>query len=343
MIRPLVAASCFLLSTGCGLDDPELASANHAIVGGYNIVHSPAVAALYLDTPDGPATLCTGTLISPHVVATAAHCVEAVRPGEVLKVYFGSDLRLSADPHFIDSVEVVEMTIDPDWSARGPADDFGPDGSDIGLLRLAWAAKVKPVPFRRQPLSNALDTPMRVVGFGLSDGTSGRDTSGVKREATVYVDQVTAGLIYYGVPVEGRPNTNTCNGDSGGPSFINNGGVEELAGVTSFGDPECLDFGANTRVDIHVQMIDAFVAAAESAAGSGPDEGSCPTGEPCDGESEGSGGTSGGAASTEPESGPRSAAGCSTSNGASVQWWFLLFLVAMRLRCVARLTATAAS
>jgi hypothetical protein len=49
---------------------------------------------------------------------------------------------------------------------------------------------------------------------------------------------------------------NTCNGDSGGPAFAEVGGELLLAGVTSYGDPSCTQYGVDTRVDVYASFLD---------------------------------------------------------------------------------------
>jgi MYXO-CTERM domain-containing protein len=51
-----------------------------------------------------------------------------------------------------------------------------------------------------------------------------------------------------------------CSGDSGGPSYILRDGVEYVAGVTSYGDQECAQYGASTTADRFAGWIDAFIA-----------------------------------------------------------------------------------
>jgi MYXO-CTERM domain-containing protein len=46
-----------------------------------------------------------------------------------------------------------------------------------------------------------------------------------------------------------------CQGDSGGPSFALVGGIERVVGVTSFGDENCAQFGADTRVDAELEFL----------------------------------------------------------------------------------------
>jgi len=47
----------------------------------------------------------------------------------------------------------------------------------------------------------------------------------------------------------------TCFGDSGGPAIIDRGGTLYVAGVTSFSDNDCVEFGASTRVALYEAWI----------------------------------------------------------------------------------------
>lgn len=58
----------------------------------------------------------------------------------------------------------------------------------------------------------------------------------------------------------------TCEGDSGGPVFVTSNATEEVAGITSFGDAQCMQSGTNMRVDAYrTDFIDPNVAAIEAA------------------------------------------------------------------------------
>jgi hypothetical protein len=50
-------------------------------------------------------------------------------------------------------------------------------------------------------------------------------------------------------------NSNVCNGDSGGPSFISRDGVESIAGIHSTKTGECGYGGTDMRVDSYVSWI----------------------------------------------------------------------------------------
>ena len=82
---------------------------------------------------------------------------------------------------------------------------------------------------------------------GFQSGEYGR-----KYEVTTPITFVEPGTFGYGVA--------TCNGDSGGPAFVDIAGREYLAGVTSWGDDGCVQFGFNTRLDTFDDWVTARVA-----------------------------------------------------------------------------------
>src|SRR6185436_2330384 len=74
-----------------------------------------------------------------------------------------------------------------------------------------------------------------------TDGT-GSDY-GVKREVMSSLDSHSNILMQYG-----SSTANTCQGDSGGPNFMTQGTTEVVAGITSFGNVGCDQYGVGTNV-----------------------------------------------------------------------------------------------
>jgi hypothetical protein len=166
------------------------------------------------------------------------------------------------------------------WTARNLA-----GGHDQGIVILSAPTSLPALPFNREaPASANIGRPLRIVGYGLNDGSL-QTGAGVKREALTKLRSISAMLIGVGDSKHG-----TCNGDSGGPAFMNIGGVETIVGVTSYGNADCTDGGFDARVDTDLAFIDAYLPAACAPAcggrscgsdGCGGSCGSCADGDLC--------------------------------------------------------------
>nr|WP_255217186.1 trypsin-like serine protease [Myxococcus sp. AM010] len=231
---------------------PEpLTPARRAVVGGAPEPGFPSVAAIvpvspFCGEPDEAArVLCTGTLVAPRVVLTAAHCVENAEAPRVFSVVFAAE---TARASAAERVRVVEGRLHPAWR---------PGVNDVGVLILASDAPVAPLAWEARAFpSDGVGRLARVVGFGV-DGAGG---AGLRRGGLSRVTSVEAGMF----SIEAAP-AMSCGGDSGGPVFIEQDGYERLVGVTSFGDLNCAT-GTNTRVDVHADFIQAAMDDASRGA-----------------------------------------------------------------------------
>ncbi len=225
-----LAGACAAPLTG---DETESGSASR-IVGGQPTLDFEAVGSFALFGQQH----CTGTLISPRRVVTAAHCFDGA-PLQGLVFVLG--------PSFADATAVLpvaSVTQHPAWDPRRLA-------NDIAIADLGQDAPVAPMrilPSMGDDLVGELNT---FVGYGVSDGFRGTG-AGVKRVVDIEVVQVGATQFAYATP--GR---NTCGGDSGGPSFWTDPATGErlITGVTSYGDAACVRFGVNTRVDVYADFL----------------------------------------------------------------------------------------
>lgn len=201
------------------------------IVNGIEIHGYPTVGAL-LYGHGGPITLdnaglrCSGTLIGCRTFLTAAHCVEDLNPARYL-VYlqhggFAAVTAIARHPDYFFPVADVAVLELGDWVT----------GIAPSLL-----SSTDPVPYI--PAFGV------IVGFGQTQG--GANDYGIKRGGVIETmscpfdissGATDAELICWAFTAPLDPpgtDSNTCNGDSGGPLFIDFGDGQVVAGVTSGG------------------------------------------------------------------------------------------------------------
>ncbi len=225
------------MTQGCaaeqGGDSADVESNEASIVGGTPTAAFPAVGAL----TDRGFPFCTGTVVAPRVVVTAAHCLTDGAP---------STMRFAIGPNAnapTASVAVARIIAHSGYNADRLI-------NDIGVVLLAEDAPVTPIPMNTATLDASwMGRKLTFVGYGVTNGTT-QVGAGVKRQASIPIAGVKADQFSYKGP------KNTCFGDSGGPALAEDAsGAVVVAGVTSYGDEKCTRFGVDTRVD----MFQAFV------------------------------------------------------------------------------------
>jgi V8-like Glu-specific endopeptidase len=243
---------------GCGAKQeaaqPVAAEDAQPIIGGESDTGDPAVVAVYAQQLGATSGfLCTGTVIAPTVVLTAAHCVSPEETGANARfvVLTAADVNKRGGQQ----LAVREVHANPRWSP-----DALEDGHDEGIVILQEPTSIAPLPFNRKPITTGMvGSALRIVGYGLNDGID-QTGAGVKRQAMTKLRDVAGPLIQVGDRKKG-----TCNGDSGGPAFMKLGGVETIVGTTSYGNATCTDGGFDARVDVDLDFIEPFLAAAACA------------------------------------------------------------------------------
>lgn len=180
----------------------------------------------------GDALECTGTVIAPHAVLTAAHCVGSA---SLPDVSIGDTLTASTRH------DVIATFVHPQF-------DSVTLDHDIAIVIVDPPLGPTPIPIATTLGSLAAGATLRVVGYGWTviDDTAPPQ----RRTGTSQLDAIEdLRLVSHGAPSQ------VCEGDSGGPALYDDGNGERIVGVASSGDTECKEFGKHTRVDVHAAFI----------------------------------------------------------------------------------------
>lgn len=270
-----------LASTLCAA--PALAGTGDApIVGGTGATVGQFPTTVGIELGGG---LCTGTLLTKDWVLTAAHCVDPAVVGRTqaqitssVRVHFDT-VNLFSSPGIV--VRASETIKHPLFSVNALG------AHDIGLIRLTTPVTDRvPVPVNLVPGKAPVGIAVTMVGFGVASAAQ-QGSAGVERVvAQTSVSCAIGGesdvnlLCFDQTSGKGK-----CEGDSGGPSFAMVDGTLTQIGVTSFGDQNCQQFGADTRTDAEVAFLSQHVpelrCGADGACGAGCGQGALPVDPDC--------------------------------------------------------------
>ena len=232
--------------------------ATQPIINGTEDTGDPNIVLVFAQVPgQSSGSLCTGEIISPHVVLTAAHCMapSTVGAGAQFIVFTGTMLPAMGPLPPSERLEVTESHYVPTFGYNPMT---GGDQDDIGVLILAQPTSIAPLPFNHFNLTpSAKGADARIVGYGLTVGTDTQGTTaGTKHQApTKLFDYQPQTLTLYDAM------HSNCEGDSGGPALVMLDGKERIAGVTQVGYVKCpVEMAStDTRVDTYASFIDGYV------------------------------------------------------------------------------------
>jgi V8-like Glu-specific endopeptidase len=186
---------------------------------------------------DGTWIYCSGTLISPTVFLTAAHCAE------------GDRVRVTFDADYQDGDKVYNGT----WHADPLYNGAQSDPHDIAVVVLDSAPRITPA---RLPAAGSLSNLpnnqlFTSVGYGAYEVTNSPGGhqylyNDVRMVATGTLNSINPAWLRISM----NPSTGdggTCYGDSGGPNFL--GSSDVVAATTITGDAICRATNVDYRLD----------------------------------------------------------------------------------------------
>lgn len=232
MIRSLHAVLVSGLVAGCSVAGGPSAHLEQEITNGVDDGDTAVVALLA-----GGSIVCSGVLVAPRVVLTAAHCLTPT-PDAV-----------SVGPRPAGGATAIglqQQIIHPEFDPQTLA-------QDLAMLTLVDDANGAPAALAGHPLDGSIvGRPVVVAGFGRS--ATGDQSAAVERSGTAVVKALGDAELQL-EPGPAQP----CLGDSGGPTLLRDGDGESVIGIHSSGDLFCSGFARDIRVDAERAFIDPFV------------------------------------------------------------------------------------
>jgi secreted trypsin-like serine protease len=237
------------------------AANSQRIAGGHDTsidAHPWQVAIVAQSIPDNDrAQFCGGSIIAPHWVVTAAHCVDGnTQPGQIEILVGTASLKKEGNGQRV-GIAAGGIIINKTW-------DQASFNDDIALLHLSKDVQLTPIsgPAKEQDehdggavtitgwgaISSKQDPPRTNILQEVSAKIISRDQCNKKAS---YNNQITPHMLCIGDLDHGQKDA--CTGDSGGPATIGGGLRETIVGIVSWSDPQA-QCGAPKKPTVYTRV-----------------------------------------------------------------------------------------
>lgn len=222
---PTVDACAALGGTSSGL----------AILGGgvCGAANSAVVRVNLKGVGGGSVGICSGTVIAPRAVLTAAHCLD--EDVASAQIWLGSGAEIVASSHHFYPGFVFNA----------------PNTFDVGVLLFAQDIPRTPLPLLTSREGRVGETAV-VAGWG-------RDEADVTTNLKAGATTISAVNSAYLQTVFAPPAASVCSGDSGGPILLSEGGRWTIGGVTSATSSSACNTGTNFYQAVFNANVKAFI------------------------------------------------------------------------------------
>jgi hypothetical protein len=185
------------------------------------------------DANNQPTGACSGTVIAPRAVLTAAHCLD--EDTRIARIWVGVGAEVVADP----------LAFYPNFRFNTPG------SFDVGVILMAEDLPRSPVPILTSRDGRVGETAI-IAGWG-------RDQSNVPatlRAGSTTLSAVNGSLLE---TLYAPPSSSVCSGDSGGPILLSEGGTWSVGGITSATSDNVCNTGTNFYQAIRTPSVRDFV------------------------------------------------------------------------------------
>lgn len=192
-----------------------------------------SVVLLNMRTSDGVQLgACSGTIVMPRVILTAAHCLD--EGAGIVRVFLGTGLEIVAQ----------SFVFFPNYR-------FNQSGFDVGVVFMAEDLPRNSVPILTSRNASVGETAV-IAGWGRDQS----DIPSTLRAGSTRITAVSSSLLE--TPFA-PPSSSVCSGDSGGPILLSEGGGWAIAGITSATSANVCNTGTNFFQAVRNQNVRDFI------------------------------------------------------------------------------------